>query len=497
MAAIRRMDFVDVIAFVVVVAAAAGARIWYLNVAADNGTTSGPLRVQDAQPPATSGTEARGRAAPNELDVLVANLTKDNRFAARPPFAQREEETAHVAPGYPYSLSMLERLTGDAERTDLFARWIQAGLGALTAGLYYVTALIAFRSRTVAVLAGLFCAVHPLWIVSTATIDDGALAAFLLSLTLFLGTRGGMAGGALTSLLYGLSLAALALVRAALLPFAVVGLLWFLLRSRDVPRGWLCGLVAFLGFVMGFTPWTLRNWTLFNEPVPVVNSRYEHFWMGNNPRATGGPMSEAEMIKALATGADDAEGAALQRRLAEQTTLDERHHVLADAMHRAMRDDPAGCVRRRIGAALSFFFGESFIQRPENWVAGNLMTTPGQYEPLPAWLGEELPVIFYGVTLGMLLLGALGWRWTYAWRKESRLLALATIFIPFPYILSHAEALVGPRLPLDGILLTFAAFALSCMIPAVGTSLFRGPENSDNDESVTRRLNEDKPHVRF
>jgi hypothetical protein len=306
-----------------------------------------------------------------------------------------------------------------------------------------------------------------------------------------------MAGGALTSLLYGLSLAALALVRAALLPFAIVGLLWFLLRSRDVPRGWLCGLVAFLGFVMGLTPWTLRNWTLFNEPVPIVNSRYEHLWMGNNPRATGGPMSEEEMTKALRRDADDAEGAALQRRLAGQTNVNERHHILAEAMHRTMRDDPAGFLRRRIGATLCFFFGESFIQHPDSWVAGNLMATPGQYEPLPPWLGENLTVIFYGVTLGMMLLGVLGWRWTYAWRVESRLLALATIFIPLPYILSHAETLVGPRLPLDGVLLTFAAFALSCIIPGVGTSLFLGPETAENDEAVTRRLNEDKPHVRF
>src|SRR5262249_15227873 len=107
------------------------------------------------------------------------------------------------------------------------------------------------------------------------------------------------------------------------------------------------------------------------------------------------------------------------------------------------------------------------------------------------------PLIFYASTLAMLLLGVLGWRWTYAWRREGRLLALATIFIPLPYILSHAEALVGPRLPLDGVLLTFAAYALAFIIPGVGMPLYRGPEAVEEDESVVRRLNEDKPHVRF
>ena len=112
-----------------------------------------------------------------------------------------------------------------------------------------------------------------------------------------------------------------------------------------------------------------------------------------------------------------------------------------------------------------------FLKHPEAWVDGDLMATPGKFDPIPAWLGENLPLIFYASTLGMLALHVLGWRWTYAWRHGGRLLALATIFIPLPYILSHAEGLVGPRLPLDGVLLTFAAFALACLIPGVGAPL--------------------------
>jgi hypothetical protein len=34
-----------------------------------------------------------------------------------------------------------------------------------------------------------------------------------------------------------------------------------------------------------------------------------------------------------------------------------------------------------------------------------------------------------------------------------------------PYLLSHAESLAGPRLPLDGVLLCFAAYALACCVP--------------------------------
>src|SRR5207249_4327804 len=104
MATIRRLGFADLIAFVLIVAASAGARVWYLNTAADNATTGGPLRVQDAQLPAPPDATPRGRPSGTELDVLVGNLKEKNQFAGRPPFGAQVEETAHVAPGYPYFL---------------------------------------------------------------------------------------------------------------------------------------------------------------------------------------------------------------------------------------------------------------------------------------------------------------------------------------------------------------------------------------------------------
>src|SRR5262249_32896665 len=177
-------------------------------------------------------------------------------------------------------------------------RWVQAGLGALTAGLYFLFARRAFRSLAVGTVAGLFAALHPFWVLDTASLNDGTLTAFLLALALFLGATALQTGGAFASLLYGLTLAGLALVRAALLPFAFVALIWFLLRSRTEARGWLCALLAFLGFANGLAPWTVRNYQVFGEPVPIVDSVYLHLWYGNNPRATGGAPTEA-MLQSL------------------------------------------------------------------------------------------------------------------------------------------------------------------------------------------------------
>src|SRR5262249_50973709 len=211
----------------------------------------------------------QGQGRWGELPTLVENLKKDRAFRCRAPLAAGEEETAHAAPGYPVLLAALQTLPVEvSERT---VRWIQCVLGTLTAGFYFLFARRAFRHRVIGALAGFLCAVHPFWIVNTAEINDGALATFLLAACIALGARGSQSGGALTSLLYGLGLASLALVRAAALPFAFVALLWFLLRCRFVSRGWLCAVLAVLGFVNGLAPWSLRNYQVFGEWIPIVD----------------------------------------------------------------------------------------------------------------------------------------------------------------------------------------------------------------------------------
>src|SRR5207237_958912 len=86
--------------------------------------------------------------------------------------------------------------------------------------------------------------------------------------------------------------------------------------------------------------------------------------------------------------------------------------------------------------------------------------------PLPYFESAHYGLL-HGSLLAMFALAFLGWRWSYGWRRESMPASLAVIWIPLPYILSHAEELSGPRLPLDGVLLCYAAFAVACMIPGV------------------------------
>ncbi len=448
MADMRRFGPADLFLLLVVLGVGAGARAGYLMQCANDGRADGPLRVQEAPVPAP-GQQA------DEERTLIDNVKADFWFASEAPFSKDVETTAHVAPGYPYLVGLLAQQVAPDQLT-FTVRWAQVGLGGLTAVFYYLFARRAFRSLLAGTLAGLFTALHPFWIIETANLSDVTLASCALGFCLLLGSQAGEKGGALKSLLLGASLAGLALVRAAYLPFAFVMLIWFLLRSRTLRLGWLCALCAFLGFGTALAPWTIRNYEVFEEPVPVVSSTWLDLWVGNNPSATGGPATRAMWAKAPTE-----ELQAISRQ-------PERYTRLGRAVADEVKNNPVGTVRRRVNAALYFLLGARWFE--DGAVAAVAQTS----EPMPEWLEESYTPVLTGVLAGMLALAFLGWRWSYGWRWESIPAALAVMWVPIPYILGHAGALSGARLPLDGVLLTLAAFALCCAVPGVGGHLLGG-----------------------
>jgi 4-amino-4-deoxy-L-arabinose transferase-like glycosyltransferase len=446
---LRRFSMADAFLLLVVVAAAAGTRGWYVSVCCRQGTHDGPFQVQDDWKV--------------ERDTVVTNL-QAGRGAVAPWPLPGGDQSPYPAFAYPWILSVLDRMSQDLDATYQRVRWIQAALGAITAGLYFLFARRAFRSLLVGTLAGIFCAIYPFWIFNTSEINDGVLATFLLALCLFLGVRAGQIGGALTSLLYGLGLAALATLRMPLLPFAFAAILWFLWRTRSLQRGWLYALLAFLGFVNGLVPWALRNVQLGGGVPAVVQTATLNLWMGNNSRATGGPESVPAMREALAEarGQERADQAAGPVDAADQV-----REMGRDVM-KQVREHPAATLQRRLEAGIDFFFGAS-------WLAERALyrEDPRFLADAPDWLVGSVATLLAGGLLVALLLGALGWRWTYGWRHEAMPSSLAPVWILLPYLIGHAEALHGPRLPLDGVLLTYAAFVLACAVPPVGRHLFR------------------------
>jgi hypothetical protein len=468
----------DAVLLLAVLVVAASVRGWYLTGCLDRVGAAPALAVQHPPTAAAAANDPVAEQAQEELEGLARNVREYAWGGCLAPLSDVEERTAHTAPGYAWVSGRLQRLLGDHAQAAVVLHWAQCGLGALTAGLYFLFARRAFRSTAVASLAGLLCALHPFWIINTAEFADGVLASFLLAACLFLGARAAQEGDPLCSLLYGLALAGLALTRAALLPFAAVACLWFLLRCRTTPRGWLCALLGFLGFANGLAPWTVRNWQAFGDIIPVADSMYLHLWKGVNRQATGGPQDEATvratLLEPLQAPATPEDAAALRAARAKRlkTILDEdnqakRYAMLAHDVVERVAADPAAALRGRFLAAGCFVFGERRLN-------GHDLLLEGWASNLPPAVKADAPLALEASLLALLLLALLGWRWTYGWRRESMPLSLAVIWIPLPYLLSHAEALSGPRLPLDGVLICYAAFALVCLVPGLGGKLLRG-----------------------
>src|SRR5205085_5937349 len=173
-----RSSMMDWIWPIIVLVVALGARSWYLVQLADSGNSDTPLQVQDKRP--------------EDLSQELKLLQDEKDFFSEAPWSDGPERTAHAAPGYLFFVFGLHQLPVNADQA---VRWTQCALGALTAMLYCLLARFIFQRQSVAVVAGLLCALHPFWIVNTAELNDGVLASFLLALCLLLGTIRGRSGG--------------------------------------------------------------------------------------------------------------------------------------------------------------------------------------------------------------------------------------------------------------------------------------------------------------
>ncbi|MBI2807868.1 MAG: glycosyltransferase family 39 protein [Planctomycetes bacterium] len=427
------------LALLTVMSVSAGTRAWYVVACCSNGYLDPEIHVQD-------------RPLSYE-NALLVNFAKDYSFMCQAPLAKEEETTAHSAPLYPLLVGLI---SSRSETPDWSWRWLQVVLGSLTAVCYFFFARRSFHNTLVATLAGLLAAFHPFWIFNTGEMNDGVLASFMLGLALALGARGAQSGGPLTGLAFGFALAAVALTRAALLPFAVVALLWFIWECRRHPLGWFAAFLALLGFVNGLAPWALRNWQAFERPVPVATSTYLHLWMGNNPRGIVSTLDDGTLKPTLS---DER-----WKELRDEPNQTLRYNALANDVWQEVKEHPAETLARRIEAALAFFLGDNWLKSRQ---VASMVQPSDTIAESPDWVREHAPTILQGALLAMIALGLLGWRYSHAWRRYGRLCIIAAIFIPLPYIVSHAEPLHGPRLPLDGVVLCFMAYALASLVPGL------------------------------
>jgi 4-amino-4-deoxy-L-arabinose transferase-like glycosyltransferase len=197
--------------------------------------------------------------------------------------------SAWLAPIYPWTIAIFFLLFGALSHAAAFAVLAFNSLvAALTSWTTYQIARKVF-SQSVAVWSGWIWALWPPSVYySVYWLWDTALSTFLLSLVLLLTLAMRDDSRILRWCVYGLLWGVIGLTNPSLLvwlPFSGCWLAWQLHRSGK--RYLTPVLVSSLAFFVTLSPWLVRNYMVFDNPILLRNGFGPNLRGGNNPDAQG------------------------------------------------------------------------------------------------------------------------------------------------------------------------------------------------------------------
>lgn len=187
--------------------------------------------------------------------------------------------TAWRPPAYPFFLAGIYKLFGTDVRRSTLAQALLGGLTVLT--------LIALGAMTIgwqrALLAGVIAAIYPVFIWLPRLLLSENVSLFLLLLTLCVAVLYFRTSRNIWMIVLGVLCALATLVRGInlLLPVAIAaGLL--ITRFRNWKQLVVPLSVMTVAFVLTLTPWTIRNYRVFHEFIPIATqdglTLYASYW---------------------------------------------------------------------------------------------------------------------------------------------------------------------------------------------------------------------------
>ena len=266
----------------------------------------------------------------NEYMELAEGLRQDFTYPARP----------YRPPGYP---AFIAAVWSVGPSTYGFLRIVQAVVGGLAVVLVFLVAE-SILGNNVAIGASALMSIYPLWIFTGTTAYPQVVVSALLYLMLLLVIRCKSELPLGYSVLIGVLIGITVLfvpVYAVLLP----GLLVWLLCGRQHGRVWkrvrwwtVCTVAA----IAVVSPWTIRNWVVTHEFIPVATNGPINFWLGNNPYATINTKSHLHPH-------------AIYGKRLEQLTAQEQDRFLVRMATQHILSDPTRAFGFVVGKFIAFF----------------------------------------------------------------------------------------------------------------------------------------------
>lgn len=323
-------------------------------------------------------------------------------------------------PGYPLFIAVLYTVFG----VNVLA--VQLAQCLLFAGTCWLARNIAgyiFGSERVALFAGLLCAVHPSLLRYVPDLHLETLLTFLFTLSVWISCRFHARPSSQLGLILGVTWGMAALTKAVVLLYpAVFAVLWWLSRraqrgqdEQPKAQGQLKALLplAVAFFCMGLTisPWTIRNYVVTNQFVPIttglsdavlrsyVFTRTEFITLRQPPYTVAEQEVNRE-FQALC---------AKQGAVWEADDI-QTEQILKQEMKRRLLADPLAFVRKTLIGVFTFWYQMTSLTNSlaagamslVAWVFAAIGLFRSWHERQPVWLALA-PIIYLNLFLAALL----------------------------------------------------------------------------------------------
>lgn len=221
-----------------------------------------------------------------EYEILAENMLKTGTYSM--DFREYGDFKGVVAPGYSFLIYCIYKIFGIHREILLF---LQMGTMTIFALIIYAITFRCTDNRLYALFAGILVSLHP----GMLYYNIMYIHNFNIYIPLFYGTVLlfilGLSGESDRPLLWaGFTGGMATLTRGTFSPIFIICLIFYVLLKRDasIRRRLAYAAMSFFIFAAVNTPWTVRNYIQFGKPVYSQNTKWESFWVGNNPNASGG-----------------------------------------------------------------------------------------------------------------------------------------------------------------------------------------------------------------
>ncbi len=211
----------------------------------------------------------------NAYDAMAIGLIEGNGYGGG--------TSSYWPPGQPFFLAAIYTVFGYNLQIAYIFEALISSLTCIV--IYYIGKTV--LNKKIGLISGLIAALYPTFIIYSGSLNTETLFIFLFTLSALCLLKIHEEPSAKNILIAGVSFGLAMLVRPAIMGLIPFILIWMSLSSKDRKRDLIKFITIFLIAMVVMSPWTIRNYNVHHEFVPVSTNGGVNFWIGNNPEATG------------------------------------------------------------------------------------------------------------------------------------------------------------------------------------------------------------------